>query len=79
MISVGRVDLLVGDRLLIEVDGVPNHADAPHRHKDLVRDAHAATWGCITLRFDDAMVVHDWETVELAVLGYVDRRLHLEH
>lgn len=79
MISVERVDLLVGDRLLIEVDGVPNHADAPHRHRDLVRAAHAATWGCITLRFDDAMVVHDWETVELAVLGYVDRRMHLEH
>ncbi len=77
IISVGRVDLLIGDRLVVEVDGVSNHESIPHRHKDLVRDAHAALWGYITLRFDYAMVVHDWPTVEMAILAYVDRRLHL--
>ena len=75
--SVGVVDFLIGERLIVEVDGVVNHHDQPHRHKDLVRDANAAAWGFATLRFDYAMVVHDWETVELAILGALDRGLHL--
>lgn len=77
IVSVGRVDFVVGDRLIVEVDGVDNHDDASHRHKDLVRDAHAAAWGYVSLRFDYAMVVHDWPTVELAILGLVDRGVHL--
>ncbi|MBD3940695.1 DUF559 domain-containing protein [Microbacterium sp. NEAU-LLC] len=77
IISVGRVDFVIGDRLIVEVDGVANHDDESHRHKDLVRDAHAASWGFVTLRFDYALVVHDWPTVELAILGLVDRGVHL--
>jgi very-short-patch-repair endonuclease len=77
VVSVGRVDFVIGERLIVEVDGAPNHDGESHRHKDLVRDANAAAWGLVTLRFDYAMVVHDWETVELAILGLVDRGLHL--
>ncbi|WP_239453267.1 MULTISPECIES: DUF559 domain-containing protein [Microbacterium] len=77
IVSVGRVDFLIGDRLIVEVDGAPNHEGESHRHKDLVRDANAAAWGYVTLRFDYAMVVHDWSTVELAILSYVDQGLHL--
>lgn len=75
--SVGVVDLLIGDRLIIEADGRDNHDEEPKRHKDLVRDANASSWGYVTLRFDYAMIVHDWETVELAILAAVDRGLHL--
>ncbi|MFB8145449.1 DUF559 domain-containing protein [Microbacterium sp. NPDC056003] len=75
--SVGVVDFLIGERLIVEVDGVANHDGDSQRHKDLVRDANAAAWGFVTLRFDYAMVVHDWATVELAILGALDRRLHL--
>lgn len=71
--SVGRVDLLLGERLIVEVDGVQNHASPENRHRDLVRDANAAAWGFVTLRFDYAMVVHDWPTVELALHGLLDR------
>lgn len=67
--GVGRVDLLIGDRLIVEVDGRVNHDGASLRHKDLVRDANAASWGYRTLRFDYAMVVHDWDLVERAILG----------
>lgn len=77
IVSVGRVDFVIGRRLIVEVDGAPNHDGESHRHKDLVRDAHAAAWGFVTLRFDYALVVHDWETVELAILSHVDRGLHL--
>lgn len=67
--STGRVDLLIGDRLIVEADGRGNHHGADHRHKDLVRDAHAAMWGYSTLRFDYALIVHDWDLVERAILG----------
>ncbi|MBD8479144.1 DUF559 domain-containing protein [Microbacterium sp. CFBP 8794] len=77
IISVGRVDLLIGDALIIEIDGAGNHEGAANRHRDLRRDAHAAAWGFVSLRFDYALVVHDWPTVERAIMAYVERGLHL--
>jgi len=70
--GVGTVDALIGDRLLVETDGFDNHDGVIHRHKDLIRDANAAMWGYMTLRFDYAMVVHDWDLVERAILGALD-------
>lgn len=75
--SVGRVDFLIGDRLIVEIDGRENHAGQDKRHKDLVRDANAAAWGYITLRFDYALIVHDWDSVEAAVRGLVEAGMHL--
>ncbi|MGC5223808.1 endonuclease domain-containing protein [Micromonospora sp. DT81.3] len=82
--GVGRVDFLVGERLLLEVDGRANHDEsALHpdgtslRHKDLVRDANAAAWDYVTLRFDYAMVVHDWDLVERAILAQIAASRHL--
>lgn len=77
IVSVGRVDLLIGDRLIIEVDGRAGHDDPASRHKDRMRDAHAAMWGYITLRFDYALVVHDWDVVERAILAHVVAGRHL--
>lgn len=65
---VGRVDFVV-EHLILEVDGRLGHADPTSRHKDLVRDARAAEAGYRTLRFDYALVVHDWPQVLAAVLG----------
>lgn len=75
--GVGRVDYLIGDRLLIEVDGKENHDGPSERHKDLIRDAQAAALGLETLRFDYAMVMYDWNLVEAAVRSRVDHGLHL--
>lgn len=75
--ETGRVDILIGDRLLIEIDGKQNHEGAPQRHKDLVRDALSAIWGYETLRFDFAMVVHDWDLVEQAILAKIAAGAHL--
>jgi len=74
--TVGRVDLIIGEALIVEVDGVENHGSAEHRHRDLVRDARAAARGFVTLRFDYALVVHDWDTVERAIRAHVDRGIH---
>ena len=72
--GVGRVDLVVGDCLIIEADGRTHEGEG--RHRDLVRDAVAATLGFVTLRFDAAMILHDWPTVESAVLGVLARGGH---
>lgn len=69
--GVGRVDLLIADVVIVEADGKGNHDADSHRHRDLVRDAVATTWGYRTLRFDYAMIVHDWELVESAILAAV--------
>lgn len=76
--GVGVVDFVLGDRLILEVDGRDNHDGPSERHRDLVRDAVAATHGFDTLRFDYAMVVHEWELVEAAILAKVERGLHIE-
>lgn len=67
--TVGRVDFLLASRIILEVDGRLNHDGVSLRHKDLVRDAHAAIAGFEALRFDYALVVHSWPVVEAAILA----------
>lgn len=67
--GVGRVDFILGDRIILEVDGRLNHDGPSMRHKDLVRDAAAAAQGYETLRFDYAMVIHNWPAVLAAIRG----------
>ncbi|KQR89343.1 hypothetical protein ASF96_06385 [Microbacterium sp. Leaf179] len=71
--GVGVVDFLLHGRIILEVDGRENHDGVSLRHKDLRRDAIAAAQGFETLRFDYAMVLHEWHLVEAAVLA---RRAH---
>lgn len=83
--GVGEVDFVLGDRLIIEADGKKNHDDDPgeqplspsRRHKDLARDARAAALGYETMRFDYALIVHDWPTVEAAIIAKVTVGAHL--
>ena len=71
--GVGRVDFVIGSRLLLEIDGRDNHDGPSHRHKDLRRDAAASALGYETLRFDYAQVIHDWPAVQAAVLAALIR------
>ncbi|GAA0998470.1 hypothetical protein GCM10009563_22630 [Subtercola frigoramans] len=74
--GVGHVDLLVGDRLVIEVDGRETHDTeegfATDRHRDLIlfRDDMR------NLRLTYAQVMHDWQTVEPIILNKIRRRDH---
>jgi very-short-patch-repair endonuclease len=74
--DLGRVDLLVGDRLVIECDSEAHHGGAGSRLRDLRRDAALAALGFIVLRFDFAQVMFDSDSVLAAVQAYVDRGLH---
>jgi very-short-patch-repair endonuclease len=70
---VGRVDFLVGERLVIEVDGRAFHADA---YKDRQRDALLSIAGRRVLRFLYAQVVYEAETVEAAIVSALARSDH---
>ena len=72
-----RSDFLIGDRLLVEIDSRAHHDIPSARLRDLARDADAAIWDYETLRFDYAQVLHDWTTVEAAVLAKVAAGAHL--
>ncbi|SFR88542.1 Very-short-patch-repair endonuclease [Agromyces sp. CF514] len=73
--GVGLVDFVLGDRLILEVDGRVNHDGPSMRHKDLRRDAAAAALGFETLRFDYALIIHDWPLVVAAILARHESRL----
>ncbi|PRB16649.1 DUF559 domain-containing protein [Microbacterium sp. MYb62] len=71
--GVGRVDFVIDGRLILEIDGKQNHEGAKERHKDLARDASASRRGFETLRFDYAQVIHDWPTVQAAIVAAIVR------
>lgn len=77
--GVGRVDFVLAGRIILEVDGRLNHDGPAQRHRDLVRDAEAAAAGYETLRFDYALIVHDWPRVERAILGTLARSRRRMH
>jgi very-short-patch-repair endonuclease len=67
--GVGRVDLLVEGRLIIELDGRVSHDDPGAFARDRRRDAAAAAGRYRVLRFDCRQVLFEWPTVEAAVLA----------
>ncbi len=74
IIGVGTVDFVIDGVVILEVDGVENHDGPSKRHKDLVRDAEANARGYTPLRFDYALVIHNWPRVERAIIGALRAR-----
>ncbi|MFF5623801.1 hypothetical protein [Microbacterium sp. LWH10-1.2] len=74
VVGTGRVDLLIDGWLIIETDGRANHDSTSHRHQDLTRDASSALWGHVSLRFDYAMVLYDWDLVERSIVSTMTLR-----
>lgn len=71
--GVGRVDLVIAGRVILEADGRQNHDGPSMRHKDLQRDAAASALGYESLHFDYAMIVHHWDVVLTAILAALAR------
>lgn len=71
--GVGRVDLLVDDWLVIELDGRRWHATAEASTRDRRRDAAAVLRGYTLLRFGYADVVQDWERISSTILATLAR------
>lgn len=71
--GVGRVDLVIGRSLIVELDGRSTHDFENDRRRDLF----AATDGYVTLRFSATQVLTQWPEVERAILAAMERGLHL--
>lgn len=76
IIGVGRVDLLVGDRLVIECDSAEFH-DGYHSIRDYERDQELIRRGYVVLRLEYRHVIDDWERIEAIILEIVRARRHM--
>ena len=74
--GVGRVDFLIGTRLVIEVDGANYHTDPERFEADKRRDAVLSRLGYRVLRFSYKQVLYRWYEVEAAILASVFRGDH---
>ncbi|WP_291040750.1 DUF559 domain-containing protein [Herbiconiux sp.] len=74
--GVGRVDLVVGERLVIETDGREWHSDARSFADDKRRDLALVERGYLVLRLSYAQVMFEPELVLDVVRGLVARGEH---
>lgn len=72
----GRHDLVVGDRLVIEVDGREHHLGEQFE-TDRRRDRELLRRGYLVFRISYRMLYQDWEQTKSAILEMVRRDDHL--
>lgn len=70
--GVGRVDFLVGGRLVIEVDGRAFHTGAAFE-EDRRRDFVLSMRGYLVLRLSYRQVIDDWERTRAGILALIAR------
>lgn len=73
--GIGRVDLVVGDRLIIEADGRETHEGSFFR--DRSRDLALMRRGYLIVRVGYHHVVNEWQLVEQTVRALTIRREHV--
>jgi hypothetical protein len=74
--GVGRVDLLVGDRLVIECDGKPFHEPDEASERDYDRDIVLVRDDRIVLRLRYRHIVYEWDRIEQIILEIVRSGRH---
>lgn len=75
--GVGRVDIVLGERLVIEVDGYAYHSDPEAFEVDRRRDARLSARGYRVLRFSYKQIMQHWSEVRAAITAAVARGDHL--
>lgn len=75
--GIGFVDFLIGEHLVIEVDGWAYHSDADDFENDRRRDARLSVRGYRVLRFSYQQVMSRWGEVKGAILAAMARGDHL--
>ncbi len=71
------VDIVVGDRLVLQIDGFEFHSSSAQRGSDIAHDAELRLRGYTVLRLSYAQIVHDWESVATTIRRAVAAGLHL--
>jgi very-short-patch-repair endonuclease len=74
--GVGRVDMVVGDRLVIEVDGQDWHDRPSTFEEDRRRDAALVAKGFVVMRYSYKRVMFDLDGVLTEILAVIGRREH---
>lgn len=72
--GLGRVDFLVGDRLIIEADSREHHL--PKYQADRTRDRVATGLGFLVIRLTYEDVIYRWDVVLADILSVIRRRHH---
>ncbi|GAA1061602.1 hypothetical protein GCM10009573_30290 [Agromyces bracchium] len=73
--GVGRVDVLVGDRLVVEIDGEGFHT-GPEFERDRRRDFELTMRGYLVFRLSYSMVMGEWDAVSKGLLALIARGEH---
>jgi len=71
------VDILIGDRLVIQVDGDEFHRGPARRERDLAQDRRLRLMGYTVFRYGYRQLLGDWDTVELEIRLAMAQGLHL--
>lgn len=74
--GVGRVDILIGQRFVIEVDGSAWHSGHTAFVADRRRDLALARLGYLVVRLSYAQVMHEWPATLEVIRGIVARGEH---
>ncbi|GEB94698.1 hypothetical protein GCM10009724_02300 [Microbacterium lacticum] len=69
-----RVDLLIGDRLVLQIDGA--HHTGAQRDEDIAHDATLTLMGYHVIRVSYRHVVDDWASVQDTIMRAVAQGLH---
>lgn len=72
-----RVDVLIGDRLVVQLDGFAFHSSPADRQRDLDHDRELTARGYTVLRFTYRDVVADWPAVERTIADALAQERHL--
>lgn len=74
--GVGRVDLLIGDRLVVEVDSKEHHTSLRAYESDRARDRRLRMLGYEPFRVTYDAVMYRWDELEREILTIVRRGAH---
>ncbi|MFC7457383.1 endonuclease domain-containing protein [Brachybacterium sp. GCM10030267] len=74
--GVGRVDLLIGEKLIIECDSLAYHADPEKYRQDRERDLAAKRLGYTVVRLTYEQVINAWDDTLRSVLMMIRRHDH---
>lgn len=70
-----RVDFLIGDRLVVQIDG--GHHVGQQRTSDIAHDALLKLHGYHVIRIGYEQLMHRWHDVQRVILTAIGQRLHL--
>ncbi|MEL4504928.1 DUF559 domain-containing protein [Luteococcus sp. H138] len=75
--DIGRVDLLVGTSLVIEIDSKQHHTSPEAYERDRERDRRLRALGYTVIRLTYDQVLYGWAAVETDILHLIALKAHL--